>query len=148
MTNPTFSDDGASHADELYAARVREAAETKARAAFNRYRIMAFVTGTMLLLLTLEMIMKYLVQGGESFLGAWVAISHGWIYVIYLITVFQLWSFMRWDLGRMIALVVAGLIPVMSFLLEPRAKTWFDTELPGRIETSVQLAAALRDRTR
>lgn len=135
--SPQFSDD---------AARVREATMARARGAFGRYRIMAFVTGTMLLLLTFEMAMKYLMRGGESFLGAWVAILHGWIYVVYLITVFQLWSFMRWELGRMAALLAAGLVPVMTFVLEPRAKKWFEHDLPERAEMSVKLAAAMRGR--
>nr|NLD41743.1 DUF3817 domain-containing protein [Actinomycetales bacterium] len=107
---------------------------------------MAFVTGGFLLLLTFEMLMKYVFRGGDSFLGSWVAIVHGWIYVVYLITVFQLWSFMRWDFGRMALLVGAGLVPVLSFVMEPRAKQWFDAELPGRAEMSVKLATALRNR--
>ncbi len=126
-----------------FSERVREVAETKAKSAFGRYRIMAFITGTMLLLLTGEMVMKYLVQGGEQFLGTWVAIVHGWIYVVYLLAVFSLWSFMRWGGGRMIALVTAGLVPVMSFVLEPIAKKWFEQDLPARVEMSVKLAAAM-----
>lgn len=158
MTDPTANqpdhpaaqpDPAASQSDfaaDPYAARVREATETKARGAFNRYRVMAFVTGAFLLLLTLEMLMKYVLRGGDAFLGAWVAIVHGWIYVVYLITVFQLWSFMRWDFGRMALLVGAGLVPVLSFVMEPRAKRWFDAELPGRVEMSVKLATAMRNR--
>lgn len=120
--------------------------EASARAAFGRYRIMAWVTGSMLLLLTFEMIMRYLVRGGESFLGPWVAIVHGWIYVVYLLAVFHLWSFMRWDFPRMILLLVAGVIPVLSFVMEPRAKTWFEQDLPERVAMSVRLATAMRDR--
>ncbi|HHW84282.1 MAG TPA: DUF3817 domain-containing protein [Actinomycetales bacterium] len=133
-------------APDLYAARVREVTETKARGAFRRYAVMAFVTGAFLLLLAFEMLMKYVFRGGDSFLGPWVAIVHGWIYVVYLITVFQLWSFMRWDFGRMALLVGAGLIPVLSFVMEPRARTWFEDELPERVDMSVKLATAMRER--
>ena len=60
--------------------------------------------------LTLEMVLKYGLNGGEPVLGTWVAILHGWIYVVYLVTVMDLWSTMRWGLGRMAALVVAGVV--------------------------------------
>ncbi|HZK04414.1 MAG TPA: DUF3817 domain-containing protein [Actinomycetaceae bacterium] len=146
MSEHTADPGSEGHQPDPYAARVREVTEKKARGALGRYRVMAFVTGTMLLLLTFEMIMKYGFRSGEPFLGAWVAISHGWIYVVYLITVFQLWSFMRWDFSRLAALVAAGLVPVMSFVLEPRAKNWFERELDERVEMSAKLAAAMRRR--
>src|SRR5690625_5992762 len=79
--------------------------EMKARGAFSRYRIMAFVTGGMLLLLCLEMLLKYVVQVngfGEPVIGSWVAFEHGWIYVVYAVTVFDLWSRMRWGFGRIV----------------------------------------------
>lgn len=121
---------------------VAAATESKARAAFARYKVMAYVTGAFLLLLTFEMVAKYLFNGGESVLGAWVAIVHGWIYVIYLITVFQVWSFMRWDLGRMAVLVAGGLVPLLSFVVELKAEKWFRDDLPARIDHAVRLARA------
>ena len=51
-------------------------------------------------------------------LGAWIAFAHGWIYVVYLVTVFDLWSKMRWRLGRLATMAAAGVVPVMSFILE------------------------------
>lgn len=118
--------------------------ETKARTAFSRYRIMAFVTGTLLLVLTLEMVLKYIFQvngleepgnllSARPVLGTWIAIVHGWIYVFYLITVFALWSHMRWSFGRMVVLIIAGVIPVMSFIVEPNAKKWMEADLPALI---------------
>lgn len=108
--------------------------DRKARAAFRNYRVMAFVTGGMLLVLTAEMVLKYLVNGGEPVLGTWVAIVHGWIYVVYLLTVFNLWSTMRWDLGRIVALVAGGVVPVLSFVMERRARGWFDADLPALLQ--------------
>jgi integral membrane protein len=99
-----------------------------ARARLTRYRVMAFVTGTMLLVLCLEMVLKYVFHAGgvdasgspEPVLGTWIAIVHGWIYVVYLVTVVQLWSAMRWSLGRLVTMALAGVVPVMSFILERR----------------------------
>ncbi len=97
-----------------------------ARGRLGRYRVMAFVTGTMLLVLCLEMVLKYVVHANgldaagdpRPVLGTWIAIVHGWIYVVYLVTVVQLWSAMRWSLGRLVTMALAGVVPVMSFVLE------------------------------
>ena len=108
-----------------------EEQERKARGAFRNYKVMAFVTGAMLLILCLEMILKYGFNGGEPVLGTWVAIIHGWIYVIYAVTVFNLWSAMRWGFGRIAALIAGGVVPVLSFLMERRAEGWFASDLPA-----------------
>ena len=96
------------------------------RSRLTRYRVMAFVTGTMLLVLCLEMLLKYVFHANgvdaagspRPVLGTWIAIVHGWIYVVYLVTVVQLWSAMRWSLGRLVTMALAGVVPVMSFILE------------------------------
>jgi integral membrane protein len=94
----------------------------KARAALGRYRVMAWVTGVMLLVLTVEIVLKYVVGAPESVLRwiEWVPFAHGWIYVIYLVTVLDLWSKMRWGFGRLVGMVLAGVVPVMSFVVERR----------------------------
>ena len=53
-------------------------------------------------------------------IGSWVAFVHGWIYVVYLPTVIDLWSKMRWVLGRLVTMAAAGVVPVMSFIMERR----------------------------
>ena len=90
--------------------------------ALSRYRVMAYVTGGFLLLLCLEMVLKYLLRlnGGDAVLGDWIAIVHGWIYVVYLVTVVDLWSSLRWGFGRLLALVLAGVVPLLSFWAEQR----------------------------
>ncbi|MGN8246566.1 DUF3817 domain-containing protein [Cellulomonas soli] len=100
----------------------------KAAGSLRRYRVLAWVTGTMLLVLCLEMVLKYGFQAAgvdadghaEPVLGAWVAFAHGWVYVVYLVTVVDLWSTMRWKLSRLATMALAGVVPVMSFVLERR----------------------------
>ena len=94
----------------------------RATGALKRYRVMAWVTGSMLLVLCVELIIKYVLGADESVLRlvAWVPFAHGWIYVLYLVTVMDLWSTMRWRFGRLVAMVLAGVVPVMSFVLERR----------------------------
>lgn len=100
----------------------------KVRAALQRYRVMAWITGVMLLVLTAEMVLKYLFQANgvddagdpRPVIGTWVAFAHGWIYVVYLATVIDLWSKLRWRWGRLVTMVLAGVVPVMSFVMERR----------------------------
>ncbi|MDX5318333.1 MAG: DUF3817 domain-containing protein [Actinomycetes bacterium] len=131
---------------------VAVATEKRARGIYSRYRIMAMITGGMLLLLTLEMVLKYVFQLNgvaesgepEPVIGTWVAIIHGWIYAVYAVAVFQIWSFMRWSLVRLALLVLGGVIPVLSFVMEARARHWFEAGLPDRVERARRLAAAER----
>ena len=94
----------------------------KASYSLRRYRVMALITGVMLLVLSVELILKYVVQVDEDVLRwiEWVPYAHGWIYVVYLATVVDLWSTMRWSLGRLVTMVLAGVVPVMSFVEERR----------------------------
>lgn len=117
---------------------------------FARYRIMAYITGAFLILLVVEMTLKYVFQVGgtdelghaQPVLGTWIAIVHGWIYVIYAFTVFHLWTFMRWSFGRLVTLILGGVVPVLSFVMEARARRWFDDDLPSRLDHAERLAAA------
>lgn len=88
--------------------------------ALKRYRVMAIVTGVMLLLLVAEIVVKYGFLGGRAWGGDVVAIVHGWVYVVYLVSVLDLWSKLRWRFGRLVALVLAGVVPVLSFVVERR----------------------------
>lgn len=117
------------------------------RGALRFYQVASIVTGTMLLLLCAEMIVKYLL-GYELFLGGsggllWFApvvetasghestgdgvnlslgilIAHGWFYVVYLFACFRVWSLMRWGFGRFLLLALGGVVPLLSFFMEAR----------------------------
>ena len=88
--------------------------------ALARYRVMAIVTGTMLLLLTTSVVLQLVFDVDTGKVGSTIAIAHGWIYVVYLVTVFDLWSRLRWPFGRFVALVLAGVVPFVSFVVERR----------------------------
>ena len=84
--------------------------------ALLRYRVLAYATGVFLLLLTTNVILKYVLHAGD--LGAWVAITHGWLYLIYVVISVDLWYRTRLPLGRMVLVVLAGTVPFMSFVAE------------------------------
>jgi integral membrane protein len=108
------------------------------RAALKLYRVFAYITGAMLLLLVLEMIFKYspiqreielggahgfiaLVPDGQVLainLSTGILIAHGWLYVVYLFSDFRLWSILRWPFSRFIAIALGGVVPFLSFFVE------------------------------
>ena len=82
-----------------------------------RYRIMAFVTGVVLLAGTIELIIKY--AGDVDPPGyAYLWIAHGWLFVIYVITTAILGFRLRWPIARYVLVMLAGTIPTMSFVAE------------------------------
>ncbi|HET6877357.1 MAG TPA: DUF3817 domain-containing protein [Jatrophihabitans sp.] len=87
-------------------------------AALLRYRVMAFVTGFVLLAGTIALILKYTtslhMEPGTGIL--WVA--HGWLYLIYVIVTAMLGVRLRWPLPRFALVMLAGTIPTMSFVAE------------------------------
>lgn len=94
----------------------------KTAASLRRYRVMAYITGVFLLILCVEMIIRYALQAPNSVVRwiAWIPYVHGWIYVLYLVTVVDLWGKVRWGFKRLAALVFAGVVPVLSFVVEAK----------------------------
>lgn len=97
------------------AAPTRGASPAKVRPAFLRYRVLAWATGTWLLLLCAEMIAKY---GFGVHTPNWIAVVHGWCYFVYLIFTADLAVKVRWPVGRTIGTLLAGTIPLLSFVVE------------------------------
>ncbi|GGX42108.1 membrane protein [Streptomyces fructofermentans] len=85
----------------------------------TRYRVMAFVTGVLLVLLTLGVIAKYLtdLDGAADFTRV-VGIAHGWLYVLYLVFAFDLGSKAKWPVGKQVWVLLAGTIPTAAFFVE------------------------------
>ena len=75
-----------------------------------RYRVMAFVTGVVLLAGTIELIVKY--AGDVDPPGyAYLWIAHGWLFVIYVIVTAILGFRMHWPIPRYVLVMLAGTIP-------------------------------------
>lgn len=133
------------------------------RSALTFYKVTSYITGVMLLLLCAEMILRYgfnlfLFAGatntltGETFalglaqaepsvvegvnLSIAVLIAHGWLYVLYLIADFRLWSLMRWPFTRFILIALGGVIPFLSILLEKRVHRQVEEDLAEHPEAA------------
>jgi integral membrane protein len=90
------------------------------RNALLRYRVMAYVVGTLLVVLTcVGLPLKYLY--GDDTVVLWTAIPHGWLYMALLITAFDLGRRARWSWGRLILIALAGTVPFLSFVAERSA---------------------------
>ncbi len=81
-----------------------------------RYRVMAYATGVLLLVLCfVHLPLKY---GAEDERLAWVAVAHGWLYVLYLLAAGVLAYRLRWQLKRTLLVLLAGTVPFASFVAE------------------------------
>ncbi|MET7654338.1 MULTISPECIES: DUF3817 domain-containing protein [unclassified Streptomyces] len=91
------------------------------KSVLTRYRVLAYVTGVLLVLLCLGMIAKYGldVDGAADFTRV-VAIAHGWLYVLYLVFAFDLGSKAKWPVGKQLWVLLAGTVPTAAFFVERR----------------------------
>lgn len=131
--------------------------EAQIRSALKFYKVMAYLTGTMLLLLCAELVARYafgqyLFAGGTNALtgqpfgfgfteaepkgvlngfnvSVAVLIVHGWMYVVYLMSNFRLWTLMRWPFAKMILLALGGVVPFLSFIVEKKFHAEVEAEL-------------------
>jgi integral membrane protein len=83
----------------------------------TRYRVMAYITAVMLLVLCTCMVFKYGFDTGE---GVTLAVSqvHGVLYIIYLVFAFDLGSKAKWPLGKLAWVLLSGTIPTAAFFVE------------------------------
>lgn len=91
----------------------------KVRAALTRYRVMAYVTGTLLIVLTVAFALKYTVGGDTVDLVTSIAgFAHGWLFIVYLCCVADLAIKARLAWRRVLVIAICGTIPVLTFVAE------------------------------
>ncbi|WP_296632164.1 DUF3817 domain-containing protein [Rhodoluna sp.] len=111
--------------------------------ALKFYKVTSYITGTFLMLLVIEMIIRYgfgldlwlagpngfftLEERGLDGMGlpntglnisTAILIVHGWLYVAYLFGDFRLWTLMRWSFMRFLIIAAGGVVPMLSFFTE------------------------------
>lgn len=79
------------------------------------FRVMAVIVGLGLLLLVLEMVLKY---GFGNDVLAWWAMPHGFFYMVYLAAAVNLGLPARWSILKLVGVMLAGCVPFFSFWVE------------------------------
>lgn len=83
------------------------------------FRVMAMIVGLGLLLLCVHMVIYYVPAISSDALEWWV-VPHGYVYIVYLVAVALLGFAVRWSLLRMVLVMLAGVVPFLSFWVEAR----------------------------
>ncbi|GAA2170046.1 DUF3817 domain-containing protein [Pedococcus bigeumensis] len=102
-----------------------------ARKALGFFKVMAFVVGVGLLILVAEMVLRY---GFDNHVLDWWPQPHGFIYIVYLVATANLGFKVGWPLGKMVLVMLAGVVPFLSFWAERKVAS----------ETEARLAVARR----
>ena len=86
-------------------------------AALTRYRVMAWIVGVLLIALVLVAVpLKYL--GGVEEPVTVLGTLHGWLYFVFFLTACDLALRARWTLKGTVLVLLAGTVPVLSFVAE------------------------------
>ncbi len=111
------------------------------------YRVMAYVTAVLLILLCLAMVFKY----GHYFLSAWpegspqqvfgetwtmrIGIAHGYLYLVYLVVALLITIRLQVAKPNMLLVLLAGTIPFGAFFAERKVSGWYQAKF-GRAAIS------------
>lgn len=104
------------------------------RGALTRYRVMAFVVGTALVVLVFVAIpLQY--WGNDSRVAEIVAPIHGYLYIVYLVAAADLARRARWRLGRILLVVAAGFVPFLAFIVEHHVNRQMQAEFAAATDS-------------
>ena len=85
--------------------------------ALLRYRVMAYLVGTLLVVLVCVAVpLKYAADAPT--LTTVLGVAHGYLYVVLLLSIADLWRRLRFPLTMVVAVALAGTIPFLSFVAE------------------------------
>ncbi|HUY52258.1 MAG TPA: DUF3817 domain-containing protein [Streptosporangiaceae bacterium] len=87
------------------------------RAAVLRYRVMAYVTGVVLIILCFVGIPLQIIDNNTTVVND-VGTVHGMLYIIYLVAAYLLTRRLRLATVPTVLVLLAGTIPVMTFVVE------------------------------
>jgi integral membrane protein len=87
--------------------------------ALMRYRVMAYIVGVGLVLVVFVGIPLQYAAHKTLFVHV-VGTLHGYLYLLYLASAADLGRRARWSLGRILAVVAAGFVPFLAFVVEHR----------------------------
>jgi integral membrane protein len=86
-------------------------------AAALRYRVMAYITGVLIIVVCFVGI-PLQVAAHNTFIANDIGTLHGFLYIVYVVVAYMLAQKLKMRLGPTILLLLAGTIPVLTFLVE------------------------------
>ena len=103
------------------------------RAAVLRYRVMAYVTGVVLIVLCFVGIPLQI--AGKPAVANDVGVVHGILYIIYLVNAWILARKLRLATKPTVLMLLAGTVPIMTFIVERWiTRRYIDPALAGQAE--------------
>ncbi|MEU9304281.1 DUF3817 domain-containing protein [Streptomyces sp. NPDC048269] len=105
------------------------------RSVLTRYRLMAYVTAVMLLILCACMVAKYGFDTGADLTFA-VSQAHGVLFMVYLVFAFDLGSKARWPFGKLLWVLASGTIPLAAFFVERKVRAEVEPLVSDGLATS------------
>jgi integral membrane protein len=87
------------------------------RAAALRYRVMAYITGVLIIVVCFVGI-PLQVAAHNTFIVNDIGTLHGFLYIVYIIVAYTLAQKLKMKLGPTLLLLLAGTIPIMTFFVE------------------------------
>ncbi|MDQ1482615.1 MAG: hypothetical protein QOF35_691 [Actinomycetota bacterium] len=107
-----------------------------ARKALGFFKIMAVLVGIGLLVLCLGVVLKF--GYDKPGLSQFWDQKHGLLYMIYVFATANLGLKMRWSVGRMVVVMLAGVVPFLSFWAERQVAREVEGQLAA-LDTPVAL---------
>ncbi|MEU7985875.1 DUF3817 domain-containing protein [Streptosporangium canum] len=95
--------------------------------ALKPFRILAYVVGVMLLVLVTCIVLRY----GFDIEGPSKIVSpiHGFLYMLYLVAAMNLGMKARWSWPYIVGVMLAGTVPLLSFVFERKVTRRVEAEL-------------------
>ncbi|HEY6493975.1 MAG TPA: DUF3817 domain-containing protein [Trebonia sp.] len=87
------------------------------RTAALRYRVMAYITGVLIIVVVFAGIPLQVVAH-NTFIVNQIGTVHGFLYIVYIIFAYILAQKLKMRLGPTILLLLAGTVPIMTFFVE------------------------------
>ncbi|WP_328438504.1 DUF3817 domain-containing protein [Streptomyces sp. NBC_00444] len=107
------------------------------KSVLTRYRVMAYVTAVMLLVLCTCMVFKYGFDMGEDVTFV-VSQVHGVLYMIYLVFAFDLGSKAKWPFGKLLWVLLSGTIPLAAFFVERKVTRTVEPLVSGPVPAAAK----------
>jgi integral membrane protein len=87
------------------------------RKAVLRYRVMAYITGVLIIVVCFAGI-PLQVAANNTFIVNDIGTVHGFLYIVYVIFAYILARKLKMKMGPTVLLLLAGTVPIMTFFVE------------------------------